>query len=274
MGLLNRVSESDIAKEEKPVALDKPLVKKSNSVGLLKKSLGMAGNENRLDFFEFIHKYKLSLCAVFNSQNNEYCVEHSTGLDAKSICLSVSTADFWNGIQDKQDDNSLPFYQFFSDKLKDNIKNVKCYKTPNGKILLYRCDSKPAEDFYKTADSLGFEVKHSDLSKPSANSLFYKIDFSEAIDSFVIANAKPEQKDRLINAISYELYINLLKNFPEPAKVICIKPGLFKAAVPLESDQQLPIEVISNHIRLENQFVLEKDSELINVESCDNFEAE
>ena len=103
---------------------------------------------------------------------------------------------------------------------------------------------------------------------------FYKIDFTQALESFAQANSKAEQKERIINAISYELYINLLKNFPEPAKVICIKPGLFKAAMPLAQEQELPIEVISNHIRLENQFVLEKDSELINVERCDNFEAE
>ena len=169
MGLLNKLSESGLVKEEKkPAVLDKPIVKKSNSVGLLKKSLNMTNSSNRLDFFNFIKKYNLQICAVFNSQNDVYCVEHSCGLDGESICLSVSTRDFWDGIsQDDQD--TLPFYQFFSAKIKDKISNLNFFKADNGNIFLFQSDKEILNSIYTDIENLSFEFEKSDGYNFSVN---------------------------------------------------------------------------------------------------------
>ena len=127
MGLLQKLSDTGIeppAKEPQPVP-DKPVVlKKSNSVGLLKKSL--YASENRgLDFFEFTGKYNLEMCAILKNTDGEYRIQNCVGFDGESICLSVSTVDFWEGTINQANkgfsfntdsSDALPFFQFFSKK--------------------------------------------------------------------------------------------------------------------------------------------------------------
>ena len=264
MGLLDRLSENGLVQETpkpQPVVQDKPLVKKSNSVGLLKKSLNMASNINRLDFFDFIQKYDLQICAVFNSQNGVYCVEHSAGLDGESICLSVSTSDFWDGINPQSD--ILPFYQFFSAKLKDNLKNLKCYKANDGRIYLFNSSKDVPLSIYSDINNLTFEPSTTSIS--NAN---YKIDYSEAIESLVLSQSKTKETKRLIQAISEQLYFNLLQNFPEPSVVLNEHNGKFTIAYC--EQQEIPFEVISNHLKFESEFVLGNNAELLSVERCND----
>ena len=142
MGLLQKLSENGLEpeKKEEPV-LDKPVVlKKSNAVGLLKKSL-LASENRRLDFFEFTGKYNLEMCALLKNQNGTYSITACTGIDGESICLSTSTQDFWAGTisqpnkliysYDMSTSDALPFLQFFSSKLKKQIKSFNIIKTKN-----------------------------------------------------------------------------------------------------------------------------------------------
>ena len=269
MGLLNKVSGSGLVKEnQKPVPAavkDTPPVKKSNSVGLLKKSLNLANSNDRLDFFEFLDKYNIQLCAVFNSQNDVYCVDYSAGLDGESICCSVSTKDFWNGINNNQTLDPLPFYQFFSSQLKDSIKNLKVYKKSNGQIYLYCTPDSNTALLNKDIEKLNevpFTFNTSSLSK---GGIHFQIDYQEAIESLVLSNTKSSEKHRLMDSISRQLYFNLLKYFPAPSNVIFVKSGVFK--IELNKADELPFEVISNHLRLESSFVLGKHSELISIEA-------
>ena len=263
MGLLNKASESGLVKEQPvPAALDKPLLKKSNSVGLLKKSLNLADSNNRLDFFEFINKYDLQLCAVFNSQNGIFCIEQSAGLDGESICLSVSTADFWSGINQNQISDVLPFYQFFSSRLKDSIKNLNVYKRADGRIFLYCYGENQKASLQNDIENL--KMPFAAFTSESATSLI-TVDYLEAIESLVLSQTKSQEKQRLIQAVSNQLYFNLLKNFPLPSHVIYEKTGTFK--LDFINAKELPLEVLSNHLRLESEFVLGNHSQLISVEA-------
>ena len=275
MGLLDRVSESGLVKEQPaPAAQDIKIEKKSNSVGLLKKSLDIASNADRLDFFKFIEKYNLSICAVLSYQNGIYCIEKSAGLDGESICLSVSTQDFWNGISDEDSKNILPFYQFFSQKIKDTLKELRLIKSDNGKIFLFTADTPVSDeiygdirilkdDFYKTEEN-------TQSQQDSSNTYSYIIDYSEAVESLVLTLTKSDEKKRIMSAIFKQIYFNLLKNFPSPCKVFYVQEGTFK--IVYNSEQAIPFEVISNHLRLESEFVLSNHSSLIAIEPL--FEAE
>ena len=276
MGLLDRVSESGLVKEKDqpaPAAQDIKIEKKSNSVGLLKKSLDIASNADRLDFFNFVKKYNLSICAIFSCENGIYCIEKSAGLDGESICLSLSTQDFWNGISDEDTNDILPFYQFFSKKLKDSIKNLHLIKSDNGKIILFTSDSPVSDEIYGDLRILKddfYKTENTPINEASPDTYCYMIDYSEAVESLVLTLTKSDEKKRLMSAIFKQIYFNLLKNFPEPCNVYHIQEGTFKIAY--KSEQEIPFEVISNHLRLESEFVLENHSELIAIEPL--FEAE
>ena len=102
MGLLQKLSDSALNTpvKQEPVENKPVVIKKSNSVGLLKKSLlaNTTSDSRRLDFFEFTGKYNLEICALLKNENGNYRITNCLGLDGESICLSVSTEDFWEGI--------------------------------------------------------------------------------------------------------------------------------------------------------------------------------
>ena len=266
MGLLDRVSESGLVQEKPaPVAVDIPPVKKSNSVGLLKKSLDIADSKNRLDFFEFINKYDLPLCASFSCNKDIYCIEESFGLDGESICLSISTQDFWAGINQNSVKDPLPFYQFFSKKLKDSIENLKVYKKSDGRIFLFSSPDNFGSFIYSDIE----KIKKSDITfnKKIPENLI-TIDYSEAIESLVISYSKSNENERLIKALSNELYYNLLKYFPQPDKLYYFDTGIFKLDFYHASD--LPLDLLSNHLRYMSEFILGEHSQLMSVKAEDN----
>ena len=277
MGLLQKLSDSglDTQKQETP-ALDKPGAnKKSNTVGLLKKSL-MASDNRRLDFFEFTGKYNLEMCALLKNQNGTYSITACTGIDGESICLSTSTQDFWAGTitqankliysYDMSTSDALPFLQFFSSKLKKQIKSFNIIKTKNNSIFIFF--NKPPvvnEEFILDIQT----IENTDIlfenSIENSNSLYsYKIDFSEALESFILSNSKNQV--HFSTVIVNELYHNLCINFPAPSKLLYSSKGSFT----LFTDEQLPIELLYNHIKLESNFILDNHSELLSVSDAKN----
>ena len=281
MGLLSKVSESGLnsSVEEKP-AKDNPQVqKKSNSVGLLKKSL-MAGQYDKLDFFEFIQKYNFSLCSFLQLHDGYYCIQKSFGFDGKSICQSYSTKDFWDGtIKEKNNlytfetntSDILPFYQFFSDKLKDKIQLLHIYKFDDDSIFIFITDKTFAipqtliYDLQNTSFDSDINVNKAQ-NESEACHFNYEIDLSEALESFVLTNSKTNSF--ILNAISEQLYLNLCTYFPSPSYVTKSGNGRFNLAYAIP--QALPVELLTNHLQHQIKYVLDNHSELISIELLNN----
>ena len=273
MGLLQKLSDQGLEskKVEQPLQ-DKPVIqKKSNSVGLLKKSL-MAGEPHRLDFFEFAGKHNLEIAAILKNKNNTYRIENCIGFDGESICLSVSTFDFWQGTITNENQiysynasssEALPFFQFFSKKLQDKIQAIHIIKTNNNSIFfICNKDIQATTDFIK--DLEGVENTEVTFEKSSAlqNQNFsnsYIIDFSEALESFVLSNSKNDIQ--FTKVIINEIYNNLCISFPEPQAIEYSVKGQFT----LRLSEELPVELIYNHIRIESSFILGNHSELLSI---------
>ncbi len=284
MGLLDRLSkdglDAPVAKQETPAPVqDKPIIqKKSNSVGLLKKSM-MASQYDKLDFFEFIQKYNFSLCSYLKPQENFYCITKSLGFDGKSICQSYSTKDFWDGtIKEKNNlytfeastTDILPFYQFFSEKLKDKIERLHIFKLDDDSIFILITDKA-----FTIPQTLIYDLQHTDFdsdfvkagsSTDEASASNYEITLSEALESFVLSNSKSNQM--LINAISEQIFTNLCMYFPKPNVVTKKETGIYNVSTP--SSQTVPIELFTAHLQNQIKFVLDNHSELISIELLNN----
>ena len=277
MGLLQKLSDTGIeppAKEQQPVP-DKPVVlKKSNSVGLLKKSL-LASENRGLDFFEFTGKYNLEICAILKNTNGDYRIQSCVGFDGESICLSVSSVDFWEGTITQTNkafsfntdsSDALPFFQFFSKKLKDRIKTIKIIKTQNSSILLICNDDIEINNtFIDDLEAVEKTETSFPENSPVSESDFkgsFVLDFSEALESFVLSNSKNDIE--FSKVIINEIYYELCKNFPEPEKLNYSSNGKFTLYV----TEEIPVELLYNHIKVEFSFILGNHSELLSVSEC------
>ena len=281
MGLLDKLSKNglDALNQEPLPVVDKPIIqKKSNSVGLLKKSL-MASQYDKLDFFEFIQKYSFSLCSYLTLNDNFYCIQKSFGFDGKSICQSYSTKDFWDGtIKEKNNlytfeagsTDILPFYQFFSDKLKDKLERLHIYKFDDNSIFVFVTDKS-----YTIPQTLIYDLQNTNFEgelvteksdSEEASSFEYEINLFEAIESFVLANSKTNKL--LINAISQQLYINLCIYFPKPDIITKKENGIY--ILTDYSSQAVPVELFTAHLQNQIKFVLDNHSELISIELLNN----
>lgn len=279
MGLLQKLSEKGLESNtnEQPL-MDKPVIqKKSNSVGLLKKSL-MASELHRLDFFEFAGKHNLEIAAILKNNNNTYKIENCIGFDGESICLSPSTFDFWQGTitsanqlysYNSSSSEALPFFQFFSKQLKDKIQNIQIIKTKNNSIfIICNKDIQATTEFIQELEAVeNTEVtfeKTSTLENQTYTNT-YIIDFSEALESFVLSNSKNDIQ--FTKVIIHEIYNNLCINFPEPQIIEYSAKGQFTLIL----SEELPVELIYNHIRIESSFILGNHSELLSIRK--SFEA-
>ena len=100
-------------------------------MGLLSKA-NLVDLNTRLAFSDFIINNNIKFFAIFEKLNQDYLIKNSLGFDGNSIFESISTVDFWNGICKENKSiynfNSLestnPLLQFFSIKIKDDIKSV------------------------------------------------------------------------------------------------------------------------------------------------------
>lgn len=150
MGLLNRAT----AGQEK-------------SDGLLLKTNAFSNGQVYNSFFEFCKKYKFAHCAILKYIENNFIISHCIGIDAKSIAASVSSRDFWEGtigtdvieISFGKIENSLaPFYQFFSNPMKEKICGIHFIRISRDAIFM-KVDTAQYEDFFSSAETLKNELK-------------------------------------------------------------------------------------------------------------------
>ena len=283
MGLFQRMSDSGIKTETKvnAAAEQKPVQKKSNSVGLLKKSM-ILSNDDGLDFFEFLRANNIKIASLLKlSDDGSYIATKCIGLDAHSICMSVSTNDFWNGIiKNKEelysfkekDSEILPFYQFFSKKIKDKIKCVNLIQKEDGTIFLFCTPVLTSEEHFKLTEqlkkikftsSLKFANSNSESDASDNKSTIFEIELSEAVDSFIFSNYKSQYSENLKNTILDSISYELLQNFTKPSAVYRENESTFK--IEYLSQEEIPFEVLSNHLRLNCSFYLDEHSQLLSI---------
>ena len=279
MGLLDRLSATNVEVKPapKPVADKTVIQKKSNTVGLLKKSLGVENTQvvekvppapkDRLDFFDFINRHSIQYAALFTLTDNIYYAQYSAGFDGMSVCQSVSTKDFWDGLAPQRfnpytfsaGNNSIgPLYQFFSGTLKDKIDSVCVYRAQDDSIFVF-CNF----TLYNDLKDIGFIDAKLDGQLPPHTTQSFDVDFTEAIDSFIFANHKTEYKDKIFTAVSNALLYRLKAAFNEESGVSLINPGQFKIVI--DSSDTIPFELISNHLRLDCSYILNEHSQLLSV---------
>lgn len=264
MGLLQKLSDTEVVAEKKPAALveDKKVIqKKSNTVGLLKKSLNVSTDDS-LDFFEFIKKYSIQYAAFLTRVNNFYYAEYSSGLDGKSIINSVSTVDFWDGIfknnpehqRFTNDDNSITtFYQFFSSQLKEKITSLDIFKYDNGILIV--CNKKA----FSINEIILPEINYlSSFAKPET-----QLNFTEAIDSFILSSDKAMYKQQLSKALANALYIKLVIGLDKICDLNFVSDGVYNITV--KNKTELPFELLSTHLKFDCSYLLEKNSELLTI---------
>lgn len=289
MGLLQKVSNSGAVseKQEDTAAQKIPVQKKSNSVGLLKKSLIISNEDlqaDKLDFFEFIQLYNINLCSVLKPSGSDksYIAVNCIGLDADSICLSVSSNDFWNGLIKLENelytftdsDNSiLPLYQFFSKTVKEKLNTLYALKRSDETIVLF-CTT---QDFEKSFIINDIKNLNCDFSSAKAYSpekskyensksyYLYQADFSKAIDSFTASKCNSENSSQIKKAIYLNTFYELLQNFPEPSFISMNSGSIIKIAWCVENE--IPLEVISNHFRFNISYIFNEQSNQLSIQS-------
>ena len=245
MGLLQKLSDTEVVAEKKPAASveDKKVIqKKSNTVGLLKKSLNVSTDDS-LDFFEFIKKYSIQYAAFLTRVNNFYYAEYSSGLDGKSIINSVSN-----------DDNSITtFYQFFSSQLKEKITSLDIFKYDNGILIV--CNKKA----FSINEIILPEINYlSSFAKPET-----QLNFTEAIDSFILSSDKAMYSQQLSKALANALYIKLVIGLDKICDLNFVSDGVYNITV--KNKTELPFELLSTHLKFDCSYLLEKNSELLTI---------
>ena len=267
---------------------------KSNSVGLLRKIILM-DEKNRLDFFDYVNKYKLSQCAILKLRNGFFQISSCFGFDSQSILKSVSTEDFWKGLIPKNNtpylftrsDNSIqPLYQFFSETIIDSISSIILYKNNSDVILLASSESieKLMKDkaFFKSFNELDtYDVKYAFSSNPAdlfevsssknkyTSFCIFTIELSESINDFMLNNKQnltEAQETHFRQVIFYNVYYTLKKCFPEHR--LEETETTIKLFIPAEYN--LPEKMLTKHLKLLLKEILGESSLKIKITQADN----
>lgn len=277
MGLLQRLNEEGIEKNQLPSSIKISNQKKSNCIGLLKKSM-LLDSKNQLDFFEFTQKFKIKYCAIFKHFTDGYRIINSIGFDGISIINSFSTKDFWDGLLpeknkiyffDNKNNSILPFYQFFSFSLKNNFNSIYCVKDSKENILLIcSLDEQISYDFeiIKYFNNLTYEyIQHKDeLCNIDFSQKFQKvsINLEESIISFLKKNSTSNSeitKKAIVNEI-----FNSIRLFSESSFLVSLDKN---NNIKLLISSSIPIELFTSHLIINLKEKLLEFSQLINIKT-------
>ncbi|MBR5646525.1 MAG: hypothetical protein IKX23_07815 [Treponema sp.] len=253
--------------------------KKSNYVGLLKKSLQLSLNHG-LDFFQFSQKYKIPFFAELKKINGNYVINNSYGFDGVSILSSISSPDFWNGtIKEKHKwyefsakrNNLLPFYQFFSFNQKDYINYVYIYYCDNDTILMIcETDENEAvycneiiEDYRKIEYSPKLDLN--DFKRQKTDIITkYTIDFTDSVNQFLTQHSANETYlEHFKKVFDNQIHLMLLQNFSRPDFVSRKEKFIYNALI--FSKSPVDDELIQFHIKKSFEEMLESCSQAVTI---------
>lgn len=220
--------------------------------------------------------------ALFEKFENHFFITNSIGLDSKSILLSFSTSDFWEGSIKKRDcwnyfteeDNSISqFFQFFSIQLKDNIKSIAVFFSSENKIFITAGEKKLenlsdsfAEQIESVFNKIKFSLKNPALLVPQ-NSFSYKItiETKEYIDSIILQNLTDKtQIEQFNESLSNELSNRFYVFFNSPN--CCFQKNNNNFKIILFCKNQIKKELIHNHLINRLKDFADENSTLLKIE--------
>ncbi len=153
-----------------------------------------------MTFVSFAQKNFFDVCGILSSKNDFYYLRKSFGLDLNSIVNSVSTKDFWDGIISSknnwnifEDENLNPFFQLFSDKVKENLKKIAILPFLHDGEQNYFFIINPENSTLKTDNdfvSLLTETLQYDFSEHSLEDFNFNKGFSVSPANLFIVSAK------------------------------------------------------------------------------------
>ncbi len=249
-------------------------------MGLLSRASTLDKTENiqGLAFSDFINIHSLKICALLEKKEADYFVKNSIGFDGNSIISAVSTSDFWQGIcpQSKKiysftsQEEIKPLLQLFSLNLRENLKNLFVYKNSKSQILITteKLTEKITVDI-EILDDKYHECNISNLNpliKKTSVVLKLKVDYSEAVESFISYKIKADEKMKsfIQSALSNEIYNRFICYYNSPDSTVYSDKNSIKTVI--ISDKTYSVELITNHLILNLKEVLEKSAELIQID--------
>ncbi len=219
------------------------------SVGLLARAEQMG--RKTLPFSVWADRFALKHAAIFSPYNNFFYISESLDIDARTIALSVSTKDFWNGSLDfskrefqvysKKEGNLGRFYQFFREDSRHDIEDLyflpftfnsqKCIlmlvKKQDENFILPQCDSSFISSLSlisTTEKELTIEDIVRDISRyiQGAQANFFIFSYRLSLDVLFsgIDITHPDIKELVINSMSKVIFERLSQLFPEPHCVV------------------------------------------------------
>lgn len=224
-------------------------------MGLLSKANLLDTNQEKtsgLAFSNFVRKYNIKCCALFEKVNDNYIITNSIGFDFNSIIKSKSTIDFWNGLNESSDLSI--FKQFFSSELSEKIKTINVKKINSEKILML-CNSIITESIKSDLQSLTAENSICEYENiTNKNVQFSKIELKiNNVDTTFISSISEEIFNRLINFYFKE--IKILKNM-----------NTIKLMVPV--NETFESQLFNKHLLLNFSDIFQNPTEYIIIESC------
>ena len=252
-------------------------------MGLLTKA-NLVDLNTRLAFSDFVYKYELNSFSIFSKIENDYYISNSLGMDGVSIIGSTSTPDFWKGICKNLDtvynfdssDKANPLLQFFSFKLKDEIRTISVCRT--SKNILMLCNKQITSEMLR--DYLMIDDTKSLLDVSKLNNLISKssilckvqIDFDEAIQTFIYTKlTKKDYAELFSKSLFNELSNRILFAYNEANT--SVKSFDNKIKTVFIANTSLSKEILINHLILNYKDVLENAAEVINIDFLGNAES-
>lgn len=255
MGLLKNITEGVY---ETPSVIDKKL-----SNGLLD-SVSHLNLTSSLTHIELIKKYSINYFCKLEA-NDRYFITNSINFDPKSILLSYSTVDFWNGISPIENklysfsitDNSiLSLFQLFSFELKDQIKHILVLRQNNCVFLccFNNLFSGNTSALQKDLSRVSFETTISN-SISNDNYKLLKININSVLNSTLENNIR--NKFYLKKLFSNALYNEILNRFLLYFSLVNIQEtNIFEVGVP----QNISTDLIIKHLNFNFSDFIESDN--------------
>ena len=223
MGLLSRISNMNKGKSK-------------GGLLALAEQYGAQKPETVASFFaEWADNLGIKKCALFCADGDFFRIEKSLGLDLGSIARSVSTADFWTGLEIPeakwktfQNDDVIPLYQLFSEN-QNNFESAYILKsTHDGKPFYFLICSENGEKS-SVLDEKSICTSLNQFFLPLARTENFPIDDGFEISSanlFIISaklaiekafsNLDSKIREKLSQVAMEELFFKIKKIFRTP----------------------------------------------------------
>lgn len=237
-----------------------------------------------LDFHNFAEKLGIKKCAMLVPFGKRYFMRYSHGLDAKTICKSVSTMGFWDGTFPGTQDWTFfanaalqPYFQLFSDEIISNLEQIRIKSFVvladiPVRIILFSLDKHFPEISDNIIQNLSTFVAK-DISNiagysfPSKKGIiqektrFFEIDISTCIDE-ILMNMDYEAQSILAPGIFSEVY-NLIKSILPAGD--CCQYNEGKIQIALNCCHTLDSDLLQFHLQKLLKPILGNSSDKITV---------